>query len=134
MEFSPQTTIRDILHRRPRAVEVFEGTVGGRFWGFLDRTVEDLGAEASLSPDLLLRRLEELPGPGEGTDWTVSPLYNVVDRLMENHRRYRGTDLPELEKLIASIREQDFQGGFPLDRLRADFHAFKIDILLHMEE
>lgn len=134
MSITMQTPIREILALRPRAVEVFESAMGSDFWGLLDLPLGEAARDQSVDPDALLRRLSSLPGTAPGTDFDRSPLYVLIDFLAEDHRRFRGEDLPGLERMLAEAAPEEFGGAPLLADLRASLHSFKIDFLLHMHE
>lgn len=134
MSFTSQTTVREVLRQRPRAVEVFETAAGEAFWNYRDCALSELCADQSLDIGPLLARLDNLPSSDQVEDFESRPMYELVDRLAGDHRRYRDQELPRLEKLLEKTRPEDLPEGFPLETLRTGFHAFKIDFLLHMNE
>jgi iron-sulfur cluster repair protein YtfE (RIC family) len=134
MSITLRTTLRDLLARRPRAVEVLEIAMGEGFWHDLDFSLAEAARDHALDPESLLRRLSSLPGTAPGSDFDRSPLYALLDFLTADHRRFREDDLPGLERMLAEAAPEEFGGGTLLEDLRASLHSFKIDFLLHMHE
>lgn len=134
MTITLQTSLRDIIAFRPRAVEVFEISLGREFWRDLDLPLGEAARASTLDPDSLLRRLFSLTGTDPGADFERQPLYVLIDFLALDHRRFRQEDLPDLERMLSEAAPEDFGGGSRLGELRASLHSFKIDFLLHMHE
>lgn len=134
MSLTLQTSLRDLLARRPRAVEVLENSLGGGFWRDLDRSLEEAARDHAVDPGSLLRLLDSLPGTAPDADFERSPLHLLLDFLALDHRRFRQEDLPELERMLSEAAPEEFGGGTLLADLRASLHSFKIDFLLHMHE
>lgn len=134
MAITLNSTIREILRERPRAVEVLEAAVGADFWNGLGFPLSDLGSDKHVDATVLLLRIQELPSTLGELDWSKAPLYELVDRLAADHRRFRETDLPLIERLLEDLDAGEATPGNPLEALRVEFHAFKIDFLLHMNE
>lgn len=134
MAITLDATIRDILRERPRAVEVLEALVGGDFWNGLDFPLGDLCAQFRLDAAAVVIRLQELPATVGELDWQKAPLYELVDRLAADHRRFRDVDLPRIGSLLDEMDSASATPAISLDDLKLEFHSFKIDFLLHMNE
>lgn len=134
MELTPAKTLREILRLRPRAIEALDIAIGPGFWHYLDRTFSEMCREKDLDPALLLHRISALSRVSDGSDWSITPVYDLVDHLAEDHLRFRERDLPGIEQQLAECNPSDFPPGFPLADFQLQFHSFKIDFLLHMNE
>lgn len=134
MDLSPTMTLREILRLRPRAIEVLEIAVGAEFWNYQDRPFSDLCRDRSLHAKTLLHSIATLPDPIEPGKWSKAPIYDVVDHLVDEHRRFRDRDIPGIEQQLAECDPEDFPPDFQLEEFRLRFHSFKIDFLLHMNE
>jgi hypothetical protein len=110
----------------------------------------------SLDADRLAREIADLPVPAEPAGspvWAERPLFEVVDRLVVDHVRFRERAIPDLEALLHSFpgsavpdsaqgrsaagaeapRAGAEEEAF-LAEVRRDVESFRVDLLLHMEE
>lgn len=134
MPITSETTLREALRIRPRSVEALEDAAGFDFWNHLDHTLSDFCNVLSLDREALLAKLGSLPQDPPDRAWSSLPLYRLVDRLVRDHAGFRGSDLPEIERLLFTGDASVFPADYPLEAVKAEFHSFKIDFLLHMEE
>lgn len=134
MNLGLQTPVRDILRHRPLSVMVLDIASGEGFWHYLDNPLGDFCQARDLDPAALLYQLANLPATLPEKDWAQAPLYELIDRLAEDHRHFREKDLPHLERQLAQTEPAEFPPEVSLEDLRAAFHSFKIDFLLHMNE
>lgn len=134
MRISPETTIREILRLRPRFVEVLGEKTGSEFWHHLDRSLAEFCDILSQDVTLLSARFTELPLDQSAMDWTALPLHRLLDRLTNDHADFREKDLPEIERLLFTPDPSAFPEDYPVQSMQTEFHTFKIDFTLHMEE
>lgn len=127
-------SLREILRLRPRAIEALDIAIGAEFWNNLDRPLSNVCRDKALKPNVLLHRIATLPQvPGE-SDWSERPVYDLVDHLADDHRRFRERDIPGIEQRLAECDPSDFPREFLREEFQLLFRAFKIDFLLHMNE
>lgn len=134
MSLSTGQTLREILRFRPRAIDVLQEASRSRFWQALDRTLEEFCRDSGWDPASLASRIEALPFDARDRDWTKAPLYHLVDRLTRDHHEFREQDLAGIERLLSAGDPTVFPEDYPWESIKREFHSFKIDFYLHMEE
>ena len=127
-------TLREIFRSRPLAIHVLEEKAGGNFWNRLDLTLSEFCREGGLEAETVQHSLASLPENLEQQDWTTLPLYFLIDHLAAGHRIFRTRDLPEVHRLLESLR-MDFPAGHAsLEILLREFTSFRQEFSWHMEE
>lgn len=134
MPISNDTTVREILRQRPRFVEVLADRTGFEFWHHLDRSLADFCNVLSQDATFLSARFSDLSMDPPGKDWNALPLHRLLDRLTLDHFEFREKDLPEIERLLFTPDPSVFPEDYPVQSIQNEFHTFKIEFTLHMEE
>lgn len=127
-------TLREMIRSRPLGVGILEELTGGAFWGHLDANVAAYCRENKLDLKDLHHHFAGLPANLERQDWREIPIYFLVDHLTANHRDFRRHDLPDIHRLLESLRQELPQGQDEMDGLISEFKAFRRDFNWHMEE
>lgn len=134
MLHAPPATLRQLLRRRPAALEVLENALGSRFWDHLEFALPDFGSCFGLNPGDLLDKVAALPPVPADTSWETKPLCHLIDRLTVEHDGFRRDDLPRLRSLLDGVPVRSWSDRYARDLIRQDFEAFARDFLHHMDE
>lgn len=127
-------TLRELIRSRPLGIEILEAEAGGSFWDRMDLTLSEFCRESALDGEKVQHRLAGLPENTDRQDWPALPLYFLIDHLTIGHRGFRARDLPEVHRLLETLR-MDFPAGHgTLDALLGEFTAFRQEFSWHMEE
>lgn len=134
MIYSSSQTIRQILRRRPMALEVFEGEFGATFWNRMETPLEDLCREKGRDVSGILATVSELPVAADNTDWAAKPIHWLVDHLTLEHDRFRGEDMPAIKAMMGEEKLPAYPDGYVIKLLLQEFRHFEADFLKHMAE
>jgi iron-sulfur cluster repair protein YtfE (RIC family) len=82
----------------------------------------------------LRSRISALPTNPGRQDWNGLPLYVLIDHLTANHRDYRRRDLPDIHRLLESLRLELPSYQEAVTGLLSELTAFRQEFAWHMEE
>jgi iron-sulfur cluster repair protein YtfE (RIC family) len=127
-------TLRQIIRLRPLAVSVLEKESAFRFWDRLDEPLDAFCRNHGLDADPLRERIFALKPAPSDTDWTMKPLYVLIDRLTENHRAFREEVMPAIEAMLVEPDLPAYPDGYVIKLLLQEFRYFRQEFLKHMDE
>jgi regulator of cell morphogenesis and NO signaling len=127
-------TLRELIRSRPLGIEILEEMAGGTFWDRMDLTLSEFCRDSGLDSAAVQHRLAGLPENLVRQDWANLPLFCLIDHLTTGHRGFRTRDLPEVHRLLESLRMDFPAGQAALESLLAEFTAFRQEFSWHMEE
>lgn len=127
-------TVREAIRSRPLAIGILEQKAGAAFWNRLDASMEEFCREAAVDLADLGHAIASLPENQERQDWQGLPLYHLIDHLTCGHRRFRTRDLPDVHRLLDTLRIEFPSGHDSLEELLREFTSFRREFAWHMEE
>jgi regulator of cell morphogenesis and NO signaling len=127
-------TLRELIRSRPAGIGILEEMAGGTFWDRMDLTLSEFCRESDLSAEAVQHRIAGLPENPTHQDWPRLPLYSLIDFLTAGHRGFRARDLPEIHRLLETLRLDFPAGQASLETLLGEFTAFRQEFSWHMEE
>ncbi|MBW8889410.1 MAG: hypothetical protein JF616_16765 [Fibrobacteres bacterium] len=127
-------TLRELIRSRPLGIEILEDMAGGTFWDRMDLTLSEFCRESGLDANTVQHRLAGMPENQARQDWPNLPLFCLIDHLTTGHRGFRARDLPEVHRLLESLRMDFPAGQAALQSLLGEFTAFRQEFSWHMEE
>ena len=104
MELKPTQTVGEVAAGYPATTRVFE-KLGIDYCCGGGQTLADACKAASLNYDNVAKSLAELadPAPTDRSNWTKSPLADLIQHIVTKHHEYIRSESPRLKALVAKV-------------------------------
>lgn len=134
MQLESNQTVAEIAARSLAAVRVFE-RMGIDYCCGGHRPLAEACKEKGIDPDTLQRELEAALAAGleRGRDWTLAPLRDLVEHIVQTHHEYLKKELPLLADRLAKVhRIYNERYGPTLVGLPEVYDGLRSELEVHM--
>ncbi|MEC9485701.1 MAG: iron-sulfur cluster repair di-iron protein [Candidatus Izemoplasma sp.] len=133
MTFQTHDTLGNIVTAFPNSAHIFKKyqidyCCGG------DRTLKEAVSDTELKAETLVNELSEYYKSLEPStnDWTLSPLDELIQYILQAHHAYLYNTLPKLSQLTAKILRVHGKHHPELSDVFQTFHALKTEMDMHL--
>jgi regulator of cell morphogenesis and NO signaling len=134
MTIATTRTVGEIAAEMPNATREFE-KLGIDYCCGGSRTLGDVCAEAKISVDEVLARLEKssaVTTPGESTEWQSQPLADLISHIIRTHHVFVREECPRIEALAAKVAGVHGSNHPELLQVQKTFSALAQELSVHL--
>ncbi|WP_029423078.1 iron-sulfur cluster repair di-iron protein [Alicyclobacillus macrosporangiidus] len=136
--FKPEDTVGDVVTRFPGAANVFRA-YGVDFCCGGHRPLAEAAKEQGISVEELAAEInrqyaEAKERAQQDVDWSVQPLHDLVDHIVNEHHAYLHTTLPMMSELVTKILRVHGTHHPELAKVHRLFHELKAEFEQHLIE
>lgn len=129
----PATKVETLLIVRPLAAEMLE-RLGIDPWAHLSGDIGEVCARQGIAWERFVDEMDALAVPAARSDWRSLPIAHLLDRLVEEHRIFRGEFLPAIGRALSEDWSSDPASLEWLQRSAGEWPAFSGALAEHLRE